>query len=101
MGKPKGLRTARKLKKHRQEQRWCDKKGYKVGTEFEKKKLRFAIKSRFRRNWFLLNRVRLLSRKFPIEDFCSIDLTFFVEHLGKFKTFLISIKPASKKYLFK
>ena len=38
MGKPKGLRTARKLKKHRQEQRWCDKKGYKVGTEFEKKK---------------------------------------------------------------
>ncbi|KJH52113.1 putative ribosomal protein S23 [Dictyocaulus viviparus] len=25
MGKPKGIRTARKLKIHRQSQRWCDK----------------------------------------------------------------------------
>ncbi|EPB69558.1 putative ribosomal protein S23 [Ancylostoma ceylanicum] len=37
MGKPKGIRTARKLKTHRQSQRWCD-KAYKkahLGTRWK------------------------------------------------------------------
>lgn len=37
MGKPKGIRTARKLKKHRQEQRWNDKRYKKtnLGTRWK------------------------------------------------------------------
>lgn len=37
MGKPKGIRTARKLKKHRQDQRWNDKRYKKtnLGTRYK------------------------------------------------------------------